>query len=91
MFVVTISRERIRTGAGVEMSEIKELRTRIEDVIFKNPPGYHGGPGSTKAHNEILELIDDSKNYEEFKSRLINWSENRLKNGKNDLPNGFFK
>ena len=70
------------------MEEIKLLRTKIEDVIFKNPPGYHGGPGSTKAHNEILDLIDRSNSYDEFKIKLIKWSENRLEGGSSSLPKG---
>ena len=73
---------------GVTMEEIKLLRTKIEDVIFKNPPGYHGGPGSTKAHNEILDLIDRSNSYDEFKIKLIKWSENRLEGGSSSLPKG---
>jgi len=72
------------------MDEIKNLRTKIEDVIFKNPPGKHGGPGSTTAHNEILDLIDNSKNYDEFKNKLVDWAEDRLEGGKDALPNGFF-
>lgn len=85
------SRSNIFKKWGVSMNEIKSLRTEIENVIFKNPPGYHGGPGSTKAHNEILDLIDNSKNYIEFKGKLIKWSETRLEGGKDSLPNGFFE
>ena len=75
---------------NVSMDEIKLLRTKIEEVIFKNPPGYHGGPGSTKAHNEILKIIDSSDSYKIFKGKLIEWAENRLINGKDSLPKEFF-
>ena len=53
------------------MNEIKRLRTKVDDVIFKNPPGKHGGFGSIKAHNEILDLIDNSFDYITFKNKLI--------------------
>ena len=85
------SRANVFKKWGISMDEIKYLRTKIDKVIFKNPPGWHGGPGSTKAHNEILELIDGSNNYSDFKKKLINWADNRLKGGKQDLPQGFFK
>ncbi|KQS93006.1 hypothetical protein [Chryseobacterium sp. Leaf394] len=75
---------------NVSMVEIKNLRTKIEHVIFKNPPGVHGGLGSTTAHNEILELIDSSKDFKSFKKKLINWSNRRLEGGAESLPKGFF-
>ncbi|AXO80727.1 hypothetical protein DZC78_10135 [Olleya aquimaris] len=59
-------------------------------MCFKNPPGKHGGFGSTRAHNEILDLIDTSKNFNQFKKKLIIWSENRLEGGSKSLPKGFF-
>ena len=86
-----VSRAHVFKRWGVTADEIKDLRTKIELVIFKNPPGYHGGPGSTKAHNEILKLIDSSSDYLEFKTKLISWSEERLQGGKKSLPEGFFK
>jgi hypothetical protein len=78
-----VSRTNIFKRWGVSAYEIRTLRTKIIEVIFKNPPGKHGGKGSTKAHNEILKIIDNSENYEEFVSKLINWAENRLEGGKN--------
>ncbi|GCD81246.1 hypothetical protein PTHTG4_03080 [Parageobacillus thermoglucosidasius] len=53
---------------GVTAEQIKELRTAIEDVKFVNPKGVHGGKGSTRAHNELLEIIDSSPDYATFKS-----------------------
>jgi hypothetical protein len=73
---------------GVSMDDIKEMRTLIDDVEFVNPPGVHGGRGSTKAHNEILKLIDESETYESFVSKLNAWARQRLKNGIIDLPSG---
>ena len=73
---------------GVSMDDIKEMRTLIDDVEFVNPPGVHGGRGSTKAHNEILKLIDESETYEGFVLKLNAWARQRLKNGIKDLPSG---
>ncbi|MBE3596316.1 MAG: hypothetical protein IMW86_04660 [Hydrogenibacillus sp.] len=66
--------------------QIKELRTAIENVKFANPPGVHGGKGSTKAHNELLEIIDSSPDYATFKRRLQNWANYRLEGGVESLP-----
>jgi hypothetical protein len=85
-----VSRADVFKKWGVSMNEIKRLRTKVEFVIFKNPPGKHGGFGSTRAHNEILDLIDTSKNFNQFKKKLIIWSENRLEGGSKSLPKGFF-
>lgn len=85
------SRANVFKQWGVSMKEIKALRTGIDDVVFKNPPGWHGGTGSTKAHNEILKLIDSSKNYKEFKKKLRDWADNRLEGGKEKLPKGLLK
>jgi hypothetical protein len=85
-----VSRTDVFKKWRVSMIEIKQLRTKIEYVIFKNPPGRHGGFGSTKAHNEILEIIDNSINYKDFKNKLIDWSNNRLEGGANSLPKNFF-
>lgn len=85
-----VSRANVFKKWGVKANEIRTLRTKISDVIFKNPPGRHGGKGSTKAHNEILKLIDESNNYQEFVENLVNWSNKRLEGGSKKLPKGFF-
>ncbi len=85
-----VSRTNVFKRWGKTMDEIKSLRTKIDDVIFKNPPGVHGGQGSTKAHNEILDLIDSSNSYNEFEKKLIKWANNRLEGGSKNLPEGFF-
>jgi hypothetical protein len=64
------------------------MRTIIKDVKFINPIGRHGGKGSTAAHNEILDIIDTSSNYEVFKRRLQNWASYRLDGGTDALPIG---
>ncbi len=86
-----VSRTYVFKRWGVTVDEIKRIRTKIEKVIFDNPPGFHGGPGSTKAHNEILDLIDSSKSYNEFRDKLIIWADKRLKGGKNSLPKAIFE
>ncbi|WP_234925090.1 ribonuclease YeeF family protein [Bacillus altitudinis] len=72
----------------VSMDRIKELRTLTKDVEFVNPPGRHGGRGSTKAHNEILKIIDNAPDYESFVRELNEWASKRMKNGIQDLPEG---
>ncbi|MDR6999668.1 hypothetical protein [Neobacillus niacini] len=73
---------------GISMDDIKEMRSLTKDVEFVNPPGRHGRRGSTKAHNEILKIIDSSSDYESFVKRLNEWAKNRMKNGIIDLPKG---
>jgi len=69
---------------GISMKDIKEVRTLTKNVEFVNPPGRHGGRGSTKAHNEILKVIDSSSNYESLIKNLNEWAEIRMKNGITD-------
>ncbi|WP_113673562.1 RHS repeat-associated core domain-containing protein [Vallitalea guaymasensis] len=83
-----VSRTNVFKKWGVTAEQIKELRTAISDVKFVNPPGVHGGLGSTKAHNEILEIIDNASDYDSFKKGLREWANNRLEGGVNALPEG---
>ena len=55
---------------GVSMDSIKDLRTKITNVEFKNPYGIHGGVGSTTAHNEIKIIIDSSSNFDDYVNKL---------------------
>ncbi|WP_084246845.1 pre-toxin TG domain-containing protein [Rummeliibacillus stabekisii] len=73
---------------GISMDDIKEMRTLTKDVEFINPPGRHGRRGSTKAHNEILKIIDSAPDYESFVRNLNDWASKRMKNGVLDLPEG---
>ncbi len=73
---------------GISAERIKELRTLTSDVKFINPSGIHGGRGSTKAHNELLAIIDSSKDYDTFVRRLNNWANYRLEGGAEALPEG---
>ena len=57
---------------NIGAEEIRDLRTAISDVKFINPSGVHGGLGSTKAHNELLAIIDTSNDYNTFVRRLNN-------------------
>ncbi|WP_260509714.1 hypothetical protein [Listeria booriae] len=68
--------------------QIKDLRTAISDVKFINPKGAHGSLGSTKAHNELLAIIDSSSDYKAFTRRLNNWAHYRLEGGVSALPEG---
>uniref|UniRef100_UPI003736D0CE hypothetical protein n=1 Tax=Metabacillus halosaccharovorans TaxID=930124 RepID=UPI003736D0CE len=73
---------------NISAEDIKDLRTAISDVKFVNPNGVHGGLGSTKAHNELLAIIDTSKDYNTFVRRLNNWANYRLDGGISSLPEG---
>ncbi|MFB1052219.1 hypothetical protein ACEWET_15095 [Paraliobacillus sp. JSM ZJ581] len=73
---------------GVRMDDIKDMRSLTKDVEFVNPPGRHGRRGSTKAHNEILKIIDSAPDYESFVRELNEWASKRMKNGVLDLPEG---
>lgn len=65
---------------------IKKARTRTTNVKFVNPAGRHGGKGSTLAHKEISKLISESKNLDEFITKINSWADNRLLGGRNALP-----
>ncbi|MEY8321851.1 RHS repeat-associated core domain-containing protein [Lachnospiraceae bacterium 46-61] len=73
---------------GLTAERIKETRSLIKDVEFVNPAGKHGENGSTTAHNEILDIIDSSIDYDMFVRRLNTWADYRLKDGRNSLPQG---
>ena len=73
---------------GIDFETIADLRTAIDDVKFVNPSGVHGGLGSTKAHNELLDIIDTSIDYSMFKRWLNNWAHYRLQGGVSSLPAG---
>ena len=72
---------------GISMEEIKELRTLTDDVNFLNPDGaHHCSSGGKIAHNEIFELVDKAKDYNDFKRSLAMWADRKLKGGRNMLP-----
>lgn len=83
-----VSRAPVFKRMGVSSDQIRDLRTAINEVEFVNPVGAHGKLGSTKAHNELLGIIDSSIDYNMFVRRLNNWSNYRLKGGVNALPEG---
>ncbi len=75
---------------GVSAEQIWDLRSKTKEVEFINPAGRHGGPGSVsnEVHNQLFELIDRAKNFDEYKGLLQGWAQKRLTNGINDLPAG---
>ena len=83
-----VSRTPVFKRWGLTADQIKDMRTLIKDVEFVNPIGRHGDFGSTRAHNELLGIIDSSLNYETFVRRLRNWANYRLKGGVDALPPG---
>lgn len=83
-----VSRADVFKGWGITAEQIWEWRTPTNITGGINPKWKHGGIGSTRAHNEILGIIDSSTNFSDFKRRLNNWANYRLKNGIQDLPEG---
>ena len=83
-----VSRANVFKRWGVSFESIRDLRTAISQVHFVNPKGRHGGIGSTRAHNELLDIIDSSLDYDTFKRRLNMWAHYRLKGGSAALPKG---
>ncbi len=81
-----VSRTPIFKKWGITVEQIKEMRTPIGEINFINPDGKHGGRGSTLAHNELLEIIDSSSDYEAFVRRLNEWANHRLEGGSKALP-----
>ncbi|WP_319001722.1 hypothetical protein [Clostridium estertheticum] len=74
-------------GWGISMDKIKELRTLTSDVSFLNPSGsHHCSSGGKIAHNELFDLIDKARNYNEFKKNLATWADTKLEGGRNMLP-----
>lgn len=73
---------------GVSMEDIKAMRTLTKDVDGSNPPWSHGGTGSTKAHNELIKLIEESNSFAQYKAKLQIWADNRLVGGRDALPEG---
>jgi hypothetical protein len=83
-----VSRADVFKRWGVSSEQIAEMRTLISETKFVNPKGKHGGKGSTTAHNELLDIIDSSTDYDMFKRRLQNWANYRFDGGVDALPNG---
>ncbi|WP_162848531.1 pre-toxin TG domain-containing protein [Paenibacillus nanensis] len=83
-----VSRADVFKRWGVTSEQIAEMRTLISETKFVNPAGKHGGKGSTKAHNELLEIIDSSTDYDMFRRRLQNWANYRFEGGVDALPDG---
>ena len=73
---------------GVTAEQIIELQSPISEVIFVNPIGQHGKRVSTTSHNELIEIIDTSPDFDTFKRRLQNWANYRLEGGAEALPEG---
>ena len=65
---------------GISAEQIQEWRSLITDVKFR-PFGVHGGDLSGIAHNEILQLVDDAKDFASFKAALQQWAKRRLVGG----------
>lgn len=71
---------------GITLAEYRAMRTPIDAVAFVNPPARHGGPGSVRAHHELLAILEQSESFAEFKARLEIWAETRVAGGAQALP-----
>jgi filamentous hemagglutinin len=72
----------------VSMEDIKAMRTLTKEIEGTNPYWVHGGEGSTTAHNEMIDLVNSSSNFTEYKFRLQIWADKRLLGGRSALPEG---
>nr|WP_253260856.1 RHS repeat-associated core domain-containing protein [Rhodanobacter glycinis] len=83
-----VSRANVFKRWGIKAEQIWTWRTPTRSTGGINPNWKHGRAGSTTAHNEVLDIIDSSTSFEQFKRRLNNWASYRLTNGNDDLPAG---
>src|SRR5690606_8220098 len=60
---------------GVSMAEIQRFRTKTTELKWISPidgkPGGHGGYASSTFHNELKQVIDNSKSLDDFNSGII--------------------
>jgi filamentous hemagglutinin len=76
---------------GVTIEAIRAMRSRTISFTLKHAShgaGMHGRRLSGTFHNELKTLIDDSKSFPEFKSRLRHLADRWLTGGRKDLPIG---
>jgi len=66
---------------GVSMKTIHEARTPTMEMAKKGFPH-----GSWTLHNQLDELFDSAKTYDDFLIKLNNWADQRLTKGRLDLP-----
>ncbi|MCB1036658.1 MAG: immunity 22 family protein [Acidobacteria bacterium] len=73
---------------GVAFEDYTALRTPVDEVEFTNPDGRHGGPGSARAHLELISLMASSRNLAAYRKSLNRWADHRLPGGRQALPEG---
>ncbi|ALU88768.1 filamentous hemagglutinin outer membrane protein [Herbaspirillum rubrisubalbicans M1] len=73
---------------NLNMEDIKAMRTFTKEIEGTNPNWAHGGEGSTTAHNEMIDLVNSSSNFTEYKLKLQVWADKRLVGGRSALPEG---
>ncbi|MEO4049322.1 filamentous hemagglutinin N-terminal domain-containing protein [Pseudomonas sp. CAU 1711] len=60
---------------GVSMAEIQRFRTKTTELKWTSPidgkPGGHGGYASSTFHNELKQVVDNSKSLDDFNSGII--------------------
>ena len=93
---LTVSRASTWKEWGISVEEFYRAATNTEDILFtkiKKANGVYGdGPHGIKsqgisdaAHKEVFDIIDSSKNFDDFKRNLNNWANEHLEvevNGK---------
>jgi hypothetical protein len=80
------SRANVFKRWGLSVKDIANLRVLKERVWFKNPTGRHSATGSTAWHNELIQVVDDSSSFADFKRHLNTWADRRLDGGRDALP-----
>jgi hypothetical protein len=73
---------------GARYADIRDCRTRTEDVVFLCPvrgDGRHDDAIGSECHLEIIREVDQSLTFEEFRARLQTFARRRLPRGVDDL------
>ena len=71
---------------GVTAEQIKAWTTPTKEVYFRNIKdkkgivrnGFHGGQGSTSAHNQIIDMMKRCNSLEEYKAELNKWADDHV-------------
>ena len=102
-----VSQAAISRGWGATAEDIWRWTTPTDSTYFVNivnkkgilNSGFHGKNGSTAAHNQIIAMMQESTDIEEFKRKLNLWADEHVKLidpntgadilvGRNALPDG---
>ncbi len=81
------SRANVFKRWGLTVEDIASTRQPTQDINFRNPRGSHMSKvGSTQWHNELIELVDTSSDFDDYKRKLHDFANQRLVGGAGALP-----